>query len=58
MIPDLGPLLRLLFFALGFVPTIIVAGIASIFVPIPLWGALLAATVVGGVAVFCLSRNA
>lgn len=58
MIPDLTPLFQLLFFAFGFVPAIVVASIASVFLPVPLWAALLASSVMGGIVAFLLSRKA
>ena len=58
MIPDLSPLFHIVFFAAGFVPAIVVASVASIFLPVPLWGGLLGAALVGLAVAFYFSRAA
>ncbi|KFL24942.1 hypothetical protein JP74_21945 [Devosia sp. 17-2-E-8] len=54
MIPDLTPLFALAFFALGFVPVLLVMIVVSFFVPVPMWAGALAASVAGGIVVAVL----
>lgn len=37
MIPDLSPLFHMLFFAIGFVPVIVLGALVSAFVAVPVW---------------------
>jgi len=47
---DFEPLFRILFFAIGFVPVVVIGAVASVFVAFPLWWVVIAA-ILAGVAV-------